>query len=140
MEPDIRLMKIFLKIMAWSVKPAPLTMLKTAGLPVIPEINLSVVWLGRDDNKPIGLTGSTGALQVWTSLMKQISKQPVTLIPPENVVMAGIDPNNGLLANKTCKRSKEYPYLAGSEPTAYSVCGQEVIEQDKTWFDDLFSE
>jgi penicillin-binding protein 1B len=101
---------------------------------------LSVVWLGRDDNKPIGLTGSTGALQVWTSLMKQISKQPVTLIPPENIVMAGIDPNNGLLANKTCKRSKEYPYLAGSEPTAYSVCGQEVIEQDKTWFDDLFSE
>ncbi len=101
---------------------------------------LSVVWLGRDDNKPIGLTGSTGALQVWTALMKQISKQPVTLIPPENIVTALVDPSNGLLANKTCGRAKEYPYLAGSEPTAYSVCGQEVIEQDKSWFDDLFSE
>ncbi|MBM4206625.1 MAG: penicillin-binding protein 1B [Gammaproteobacteria bacterium] len=101
---------------------------------------LSVVWLGRDDNKPIGLTGSTGALQVWTSLMKQISKQPVALIPPENIVTVPIDPVNGFRAANTCKRAIEYPYLSGSEPTAYSACGQEVIDQDKSWFDDLFTE
>ena len=101
---------------------------------------LSVVWLGRDDNKPIGLTGSTGALQVWVELMKQISKQPVVLIPPENITTAWVDSFNGLLANQACKRAKEYPYLIGSEPTAYSTCGQEVIEQDKTWFEDLFTE
>ncbi|NOU23598.1 MAG: penicillin-binding protein 1B [Methyloglobulus sp.] len=101
---------------------------------------LSVVWLGRDDNKPIGLTGSTGALQVWTALMKQISKQPVTLIPPDNITTAWVDSGNGLLANKACRNAKEYPYLPGSAPTAYSTCGQEVIEKDKSWFDDLFSE
>jgi penicillin-binding protein 1B len=101
---------------------------------------LSVVWLGRDDNKPIGLTGSTGALQVWTTLMKQISKQPVLLIPPDNITTAWVDSGNGLLANKACRNAKEYPYLPGSEPTAYSTCGQEVIDQDKTWFDDLFTE
>jgi penicillin-binding protein 1B len=101
---------------------------------------LSVVWLGRDDDKPVGLTGSTGALQVWTALMKQISKQPVTLIPPENITTAWIDSGNGLLANKACRGAKEYPYLPGSAPTAYSTCGQAVIEQDKTWFDDLFTE
>ena len=101
---------------------------------------LSVVWLGRDDNKPIGLTGSTGALQVWADLMKQISKQPVLLIPPENITTAWVDSFNGLLANQACKRAKEYPYLTGSAPTAYSTCGQDVIEQDKTWFEDLFTE
>jgi penicillin-binding protein 1B len=101
---------------------------------------LSVVWLGRDDDKPIGLTGSTGALQVWTALMKQISKQPVTLIPPENITTAWIDSGNGLLANKACRGAKEFPYLPGSAPTAYSTCGQAVIEQDKNWFDDLFTE
>ncbi len=101
---------------------------------------LSVVWLGRDDDKPIGLTGSTGALQVWTALMKQISKQPVTLIPPDNITTAWVDSGNGLLANKACRRAKEYPYLPGSAPTAYSTCGQAVIEQDKNWFDDLFTE
>ncbi len=101
---------------------------------------LAVVWLGRDDNKPIGLTGSTGALQVWAMLMKQISKQPVTLIPPENISMASVDPVNGLQANQACKRAVSYPYLTGSEPTAYSTCGQEVIDQDKNWFDELFTE
>jgi len=101
---------------------------------------LSVVWLGRDDNKPIGLTGATGALQVWIDLMKQISKQPVTLIPPDNITTAWVDSGNGLLANKACRNAKEYPYLPGSAPTAYSTCGQAVIEQDKSWFDDLFTE
>ncbi len=101
---------------------------------------LSVVWLGRDDNQPIGLTGSTGALPVWTALMKQISRQPVALIPPENISTAWVDPNNGLLANKACRGAKEFPYLTGSVPTAYSTCGQAVIEQDKNWFEDLFSE
>jgi penicillin-binding protein 1B len=101
---------------------------------------LSVVWLGRDDNKPIGLTGSTGALQVWVALMKQISKQPVTLIPPDNITTAWVDSGNGLLANKACRGAKEYPYLSGSAPTAYSTCGQAIIDQDKSWFDDLFTE
>jgi penicillin-binding protein 1B len=101
---------------------------------------LSVVWLGRDDNKPISLTGSTGALQIWTSLMKQISKQPVTLIPPDNITTAWVDMGNGLLANKACRGAKQFPYLPGSAPTAYSTCGQEVIEKDKSWFDDLFTE
>jgi penicillin-binding protein 1B len=101
---------------------------------------LSVVWLGRDDNKPIGLTGATGALPIWVSLMKQISKQPVVLIPPENITTAWVDSGNGLLANKACRNAKEYPYLPGSAPTAYSACGHEVIEQDKSWFDELFTE
>lgn len=101
---------------------------------------LSVVWLGRDDNKPIGLTGATGALQVWTAFMKQISKQPVTLIPPDNITTARVDPYNGLLATEACWGAKEYPYLPGSAPTVYSTCGHEIIEQDKSWFDDLFTE
>jgi penicillin-binding protein 1B len=73
---------------------------------------LSVVWLGRDDNKPIGLTGGEGALQVWIALMKQISTQPVTLLPPDNIKMAGAGCGGG---------GKEYPYIEGSEPTG--ACG-----------------
>jgi penicillin-binding protein 1B len=99
---------------------------------------LSVVWVGRDDNKPIGLTGSTGALPIWTALMQKISTQPVTLIPPDNVKLVWVEPGSGLLTRKGCGRSKQYPYISGSEPTAYSSCGQEVFEQDKSWFEDFF--
>lgn len=69
---------------------------------------LSVVWVGRDDNKPMGLTGATGALPVWLSVMKQISTQPVNLIAPENIVMA----------NGGCSDSRSYPYISGSQPRA----------------------
>ena len=99
---------------------------------------LSVVWLGRDDNKSIGLTGSTGALPIWSSLMKQISTQPVNLIPPDNITLALVNPGSGLLTNKECADGKQYPYISGSEPTTYSECGQGVFDQDKSWFTDIF--
>ncbi len=79
---------------------------------------LSVVWIGRDDNKPITLTGSTGALPVWIALMKQISAQPVTLIPPDNVTLAA----------RGCGGGKKYPYISGSEPRGYRSCGHEAVE------------
>ncbi|MCX7066864.1 MAG: penicillin-binding protein 1B [Methylococcales bacterium] len=96
---------------------------------------LSVVWVGRDDNKPIGLTGGEGALQVWISLMKQISTQPVTLAPPDNIKMLSVDPYSGLLATKACGGGKQYPYIEGSEPTAYSSCepaAEEEPEEEET--------
>jgi penicillin-binding protein 1B len=95
---------------------------------------LSIVWLGRDDNKPIGLTGGEGALQVWISLMKQISTQAVTLIPPDNIKMLSVDPYSGLLATKACGGGKQYPYIEGSEPTAYSSCepAAEEPEEEET--------
>jgi penicillin-binding protein 1B len=32
---------------------------------------LAVVWVGRDDNHPLGLTGAQGALPMWTEFMKR---------------------------------------------------------------------
>lgn len=40
---------------------------------------LAVVWVGRDDNKPAKLTGSSGALRVWTDLM---AAAPPRSLPP----------------------------------------------------------
>ncbi|CAA9892973.1 Penicillin-insensitive transglycosylase / Penicillin-sensitive transpeptidase [Candidatus Methylobacter favarea] len=98
---------------------------------------LSVVWVGRDDNKPAGLTGASGALQVWIPLMRQISSQPVNLIPPDNIQMAWIDPANGLLASQTCPGARQYPYIAGSAPIAYSPCAELPVSPIKSWLNDL---
>lgn len=101
---------------------------------------LSVVWVGRDDNKPIGLTGASGALPLWTSLMRDISSQPVFLTPPDNIKMVWVDRGNGLRARKGCGNAKEYPYIAGSEPTGYSSCGNAPATEEKNWFEEFFSE
>ncbi len=99
---------------------------------------LSVVWMGRDDNKPIGLTGSTGALPIWSELMKQISTQPVNLTPPDNITFARVDPNRGLLINPDCGSGRQYPYIAGSEPITYSECRLGYFNPDNNTPTDVF--
>ena len=101
---------------------------------------LSVAWIGRDDNKPSGLTGASGALQLWSSLMKQISTQPVYLIPPDSIEMHWIDPANGFLANEVCEGAIQYPYIQGSEPKQSSPCINSAVDRIKTWGNDFFQD
>ena len=84
---------------------------------------LSIVWVGRDDNKPTGLTGATGALQIWADLMRQITKQPVNLIAPDNVRMQWIDTQTGWLTAENCPGARLFPFVEGSGPTEYADCG-----------------
>ncbi|MFM8341472.1 MAG: penicillin-binding protein 1B, partial [Methylomonas sp.] len=75
-----------------------------------------------DDNNPTGLTGATGALQIWNDLMRQISHQPVRLIAPDNIEMKWIDSNSGLLSSETCFGARLIPFIEGSGPTEFTDC------------------
>jgi penicillin-binding protein 1B len=101
---------------------------------------LAVVWVGRDDNKPSGLTGASGALQVWIDLMKKIARQPVDLILPDTVIQQWIDPFNGLLANEQCEGAKLFPFKRGSEPTQYSPCVETTLDKARGWFNDFLQD
>jgi penicillin-binding protein 1B len=103
---------------------------------------LGVVWIGRDDNQPAKLTGAQGALQIWASTMRKLSREPLTLEPPENIEMVWIDRSNGLRASEGCESAAEYPFVRGTAPNEYSSCGAsapaEAIEKAGTWFKNLF--
>lgn len=47
--------------------------------------HLAVVWLGRDDNRPIALTGSSGALVVWINTLEAIHSTPLALTEPAGI-------------------------------------------------------
>ena len=85
---------------------------------------LGVVWVGRDDNQPAKLTGAQGALQVWGAAMKKISREPLTLDPPEDVSMVYIDRSNGLRASEGCPTASPFPFIKGSAPSGHSSCSQ----------------
>jgi len=103
---------------------------------------VAVVWLGRDDNKPSKLTGASGALQVWASVMKDISKQAVQLIVPSDIEYIWIDAQ-GLRANEFCSGAVQYPFIKGSSPTVFSPCVGAVgktLERASRWFDRLLND
>lgn len=93
---------------------------------------LAVAWTGRDDNKPAGLTGASGALQIFGRIMSRISNQPLTLSAPENVEWAVVDKASGLLTDDTCPTAMAVPFIKGSGPTEYRPCkaGQSSSRQE----------
>jgi penicillin-binding protein 1B len=105
---------------------------------------LAVFWVGRDDNHPTYLTGSSGALHLWSRLMKRIAKQPLTLNPGNAIAYEWIDTDSWRKASPACEHAVQYPFIKGSAPTAFSKCGArefdpiDAIKPIKSWLDNLF--
>jgi penicillin-binding protein 1B len=79
---------------------------------------LTAVWVGLDDNQPIGLSGSQAALPIWTRfMMAALAGRPNTsFAPPPGVSFVTIDRDTGKLAQPACPRIISEAFLAGTEP------------------------
>jgi penicillin-binding protein 1B len=86
---------------------------------------LAVVWIGRDDNRSCGLTGATGALQVFGRLMSKVPNSPLVLAVPENVEWGIIDPKTGVRTDEDCPNAMSVPFIRGSVPEAYRPCARD---------------
>ncbi|MGH9383097.1 MAG: PBP1A family penicillin-binding protein [Vicinamibacterales bacterium] len=86
-----------------------------------PEL-LTVVWVGLDDNQPLGLSGSQAALPIWASfMMKALAGHPnFSFHVPEGLRFAQIDRDTGMLAHSSCPRVSWVAFVAGTEP--YEEC------------------
>lgn len=82
-----------------------------------PEL-LAVVWVGFDDNTPLGLSGTQAALPIWTEFMKRAlaGHASVAFEPPDGVTFMDIDRDTGRMALPTCPRVASEAFLAGTEP------------------------
>ena len=82
-----------------------------------PEL-LTVVWVGLDDNRPLGLSGTQAALPIWTTFMARAlsGRGNVAFAPPEGIAFADIDKDTGALATPACPRPLREAFLAGTEP------------------------
>ncbi len=107
------------------------------------ESTLSVVWLGRDDNKSSGLTGSSGALRVWTDLMKSIPVTPIDLTAPENIEWYWVHQQSGKLTEKECTGATPLPFIKGTAVAAYESCSRTVDKVNPSskkgsWSENIF--
>jgi membrane carboxypeptidase/penicillin-binding protein len=82
-----------------------------------PEL-LTVVWVGLDDNQPLGLSGTQAALPIWTTFMMRAlaghESQPFET--PDGLTFVDIDRDTGGLATPACPRVFNEAFLTGTEP------------------------
>lgn len=86
-----------------------------------PEL-LTVVWVGLDNNQPLGLSGAQAALPIWTRFMKNATagRASSSFDVPDGISFAQIDRDTGKLATPQCPRVMNEAFLTGTEPL--SVC------------------
>jgi penicillin-binding protein 1B len=87
---------------------------------------MAVVWMGRDDNASIGLTGSSGALRVWADIFRQRSTLPIQNLPPQNITVGWVDKDTGQGSQGSCLNSIPLPFISGYEPEIELRCNQGV--------------
>ena len=82
-----------------------------------PEL-LTVVWVGFDDNQPVGLSGAQAALPIWTQFMMRAltGHTSQAFDVPDDIVFADIDADTGKLVTPSCPRTFHEAFIAGTEP------------------------
>lgn len=96
---------------------------------------VSVVWVGRDDNKPIGLTGGTGALPLWVDYMSRLNLAAVQLAQPEGVEWLWLEDAEGTLSNELCPNAQFVPVISEFIPKDVlansSECAKNIYQQQQ---------
>ncbi|MEJ2033618.1 MAG: penicillin-binding protein 1B [Deltaproteobacteria bacterium] len=85
---------------------------------------LAVVWLGRDDDRPLGLTGAGGALVVWGELMRRVGGRSLELNAPPGIEWAWIDPQSGTRVWPGAPNGEYLPFADGTAPAASAQSGK----------------
>ncbi|NNF95439.1 MAG: penicillin-binding protein 1B, partial [Halobacteria archaeon] len=101
--------------------------------------HLAVVWLGRDDNQPTGLTGSSGALTVWADIMSHIPTRPLPPPVTDKVAYYWIDESSGLLSKANCEGAVYLAFIECTAPQEYSACRESQSDSGMNWFKNLFN-
>lgn len=85
-----------------------------------PEI-VAGVWVGFDDNTPLGPaeTGGRAAIPIWLDVVEDATagRPALDFAAPAQVVFARVDPESGQLAGPDVNNARLEPFIAGTEPT-----------------------
>ncbi len=106
---------------------------------------LTVVWVGFDDNRDLGLTGGATVAPVWADFMLRATALPAyrdvkDFSAPDGVQSVLIDPESQELATPNCPTTREEVYVAGSAPTAFCELhgGSVAANSSSSWLSRVF--
>ncbi|MFB1069218.1 penicillin-binding protein 1B [Vibrio diabolicus] len=93
---------------------------------------VTTIWLGRDDNKPVYLTGSSGALRVYAEYLKQRIPERLELPWPREITTLGFKPTSDGGLEMNCRSDYKLP--------VWDKTGQikQQCEKKSNWLNSLF--
>ncbi|HHX8282213.1 TPA: penicillin-binding protein 1B [Vibrio diabolicus] len=93
---------------------------------------VTTIWLGRDDNKPVHLTGSSGALRVYAEYLKQRIPERLELPWPREITTLGFKPTSDGGLEMNCRSDYKLP--------VWDKTGQikQQCEKKSNWLNSLF--
>ncbi|MDY8148975.1 penicillin-binding protein 1B [Vibrio sp. PBL-C16] len=93
---------------------------------------VTTIWLGRDDNKPVNLTGSSGALRVYAEYLKQRIPERLELPWPREITTLGFKPTSGGGLEMNCRSDYKLP--------VWDKTGQikQQCEKKSNWLNSIF--
>jgi len=83
---------------------------------------LGVVWLGLDNNGPMNLTGSSGALKVWTDFIKRIPQYSLAMVKPAQINYYWFDKVSGKRTDEHCRSAQALPVWGAVDTIEYQSC------------------
>jgi penicillin-binding protein 1B len=99
--------------------------------------NLVTTWLGKDNNKTTGLTGSSGALLLFTEFLKKqgvVNKNPNQ---PEAIAMTLFEVETGNAVTSDCADTQTYPAILAGVSLSKGCLKER--RDNKSWLEKLFS-
>ncbi len=95
--------------------------------------SLAVVWLGNDDNQATGLYGATGAMRVWSRLIRAVPSVPLRT-RQRGIEWAWVDPDIYAATDPDCPGAVRMPFVEGFTPDDYTGCRERRIRE---WLGEL---
>ncbi len=88
---------------------------------------VTVVWVGFDDNEPLGPaeTGGRAAIPIWLDVMKKAIEGTAArdFAAPAGIVFAVVDPMTQKLVAPDAEHARTEPFLTGTEPKEFAEEG-----------------
>ena len=101
--------------------------------------HLAVVWVGNDANEPVGLTGSSGALNIWATVIAGIDDtRSFDPVPSPELELVWLDYDTGLHTYEGCGQSARVALPVDSRPPRLAGCGPGLRElgiRAKRWLE-----
>ena len=95
----------------------------------------AVVWVGRDNNAPMALTGSSGALPIWAELMTELAPLQERRGQPARVEYKHVN-DSGAVVPARCDGARSLAFIKGTEPQPQRRCNADAPGSDPSETDE----